>query len=153
VGNGVAGDALAAGQYSNSIALSAYWQPKKTGVIPSISTGYGYNFVGGNPANGTATAPTNAQSSRSWYVGLQWDDAFVKSNSAGISFGQPANAEGPTSSNPWLAEFFYKIQATDNISITPAVFYGSGINTQTTNAASALSYTGWGGVIQTTFKF
>jgi hypothetical protein len=153
VGNGVAGDALAAGQYSNSIAFSAYWQPKKAGVIPSISAGYGYNFVGGNLPNGTATAPANTQSSRSWSVGLQWDDAFVKSNSAGISFGQPANAEGPTSSNPWLAEFFYKIQATDNISITPAVFYGTGINTQTTNAAGNRSYTGWGGVVQTTFRF
>jgi CO/xanthine dehydrogenase FAD-binding subunit len=154
VGNGVAGDALAYGQSSNSIAFSAYWQPKKTGFIPSISAGYGYTFVDGNPPGTTAaTARANAQSSRSWSVGLQWDDAFVKSNSAGISFGQPANAAGASGSSPWLAEFFYKIQATDNISITPAVFYGSGINTQSTNAASALSYTGWGGVVQTTFRF
>ncbi len=153
VGNGVAGDALAGGQYSNSIAFSAYWQPKKTGFLPSISAGYGYTFVDGNPGTTALAARANAQSSRSWSVGFQWEDAFVKSNSAGISIGQPANAAGASGSSPWLWEFFYKIQATDNISITPAVFYGSGINTQTSNAASALSYTGWGGVIQTTFKF
>ena len=153
VGNGVAGDALNAGQYSNSIAFSAYWQPIKTGWFPSISAGYGYNFVGGSVATGASTAPTNAQSSRSWNVGFQWDNAFVKSNAAGFSFGQPANAAGPTGSSPWLWELFYKFQATDNISITPALFYGSGIQTQSTNAAGTAAFNGWGGVIQTTFKF
>ena len=86
-------------------------------------------------------------------VGFQWDDAFVKSNAAGIALGQPANSAGASGSNPWLAEFFYKVQVSDNISVTPALFYASGSSNSTTNAANQPTFSGLGGVIQTTFKF
>jgi len=152
-GNGVAGSALGNGQYDNSVALNAYWQPKKTGVVPSVSVGYGYNFVNGNSTASGATAQKQAQSSRSWMLGFQWDDAFVKGNAAGIALGQPANTEGASGSNPWLTEFFYKVQVSDNISVTPTLFYASGSSNSTTNAAAQPSFTGLGGVIQTTFKF
>jgi hypothetical protein len=152
-GNGVAGSALGVNQTSDSVALNAYWQPQKSGVIPSVSVGYGYNFVNGNSGAAGATAQKQAQSSKSWMVGLQWDDAFVRSNAAGIAFGQPANSEGASGSNPWLAEFFYKVQVSDNISVTPALFYASGSSNSTTNAANQPTFTGLGGVIQTVFKF
>jgi len=152
-GNGVAGSTLGVNQYSNSVALNAYWQPKTTGAIPSISAGYGYNFVSGNSGASGATAQKQAQSSRSWMVGLQWDDAFVKGNAAGVAFGQPANSEGASGSNPWLVEWFYKYQVSDNISVTPALFYASGSSNSTTNAAGQPTFSGLGGVIQTTFKF
>jgi hypothetical protein len=152
-GNGVAGSTLGLGQYSNAVALNAYWQPKKAGAIPSISAGYGYNFVEGNSTSAGATAQKQAQSSRSWMIGFQWDDAFVKGNAAGIAFGQPANSAGASGSNPWLTEFFYKVQVSDNISVTPALFYASGSSNSTSNAEGQPTFNGLGGVIQTTFKF
>ena len=45
-----------------------------------------------------------------------------------------------------MYEFFYKYQVSDNISVTPAIFW---VNDYQRNAGS---YT-WGGVIQTTFRF
>jgi len=159
-GNGPASNTLATNQYSNSIAFNAYWQPIQSGWFPSISAGYAYNFVSnmnGYSASSTSpTASTGALSSKSWMVGLQWDNAFVKANAAGVAFGQPsyATCPGGTSAQcqPFLVEWFYRIQATDNISITPTLFYGSSINNGG-SASNASAYTGLGGVIQTTFKF
>jgi carbohydrate-selective porin OprB len=78
-------------------------------------------------------------------LGLQWDDAFVAGNSAGVAVGQPANAEGLN--DALMLEVFYKYQVTDNISVTPAVFYVSNDAGQRGNASE------WGAVVQTTFKF
>lgn len=152
-GNGVAGSTLGLGQYSNAVAVNGYWQPKKTGAVPSVSVGYAYNFVEGNSTSTGATAQKQAQSSKSWMVGLQWDDAFIKGNAAGVAFGQPANSAGASGNNPWLVEWFYKYQVSDNISVTPALFYASGSSNSTTNAAAQPMFNGLGGVIQTTFKF
>jgi hypothetical protein len=131
--------ALVAGQESNSIALSAYWQPSQSGFVPSISAGYGYNGVSGDGRRSGAT------DSDSWYVGLQWSDVFAKGNSAGIAVGQPGNSEN-ISEDASMLEVFYKFQVTDNISITPALFYVS--NNQRFQNESA-----WGGVVQTKFTF
>jgi hypothetical protein len=46
-----------------------------------------------------------------------------------------------------MLEVFYKYRVSDNISITPAVFYASD-NQGAKNATS-----NWGGVIQTKFTF
>ena len=157
-GNGPAAVTLGNLQYSNSIAFNAYWQPAQTGWMPSISAGYGYNFVSNdndyNPIGTGTAANGGATSSKSWMVGFQWDNAFYKANAAGIAFGQPSYSTCTGSQcNPWLVEWFYRIQATDNISITPALFYGSSVaNAYGTNGAVS-AYTGLGGVIQTTFKF
>jgi hypothetical protein len=45
-----------------------------------------------------------------------------------------------------MLEFFYKFQVTDNISITPALFYVDN-NQRYQNSDK------WGGVVQTKFKF
>ena len=151
-GNGPAGVTLANNQYTNSIAFNAYWQPIKTGWFPSISGGYGYNFL--SNLNNLAFTNSSARPSKSWMVGLQWDNAFRKANAAGIAVGQPsyANVTGAQSS-PWLVEWFYRIQATDNISITPTLFYGSNIANSSASATTTNAFNGLGGVIQTTFKF
>jgi hypothetical protein len=140
--NGVAGNAgtLAANQTSNGYSLNAYWQPKKSGIIPSISAAYGWNYV-----SGTST-PNAATNSQTWMTGLQWSDVFVKGNAAGFAIGAPGNA--PTLSKDALMwEAFYRYKVSDNISITPAVFYVS--NNQGLKNASS----NYGGVIQTTFRF
>ena len=166
-GNGLAGASLLLNQSSNSISANAYWQPIKTGWFPSISAGYGYNWVdGANYGASTTTATSGkstggANSSASWFAGFQWDDAFIKGNAAGIAFGQPAFSNTPAQSDPWLVEWFYRFKVSDNISITPTLFYGTGIsNTRSGssgggsgNSANGSTYNGLGGVIQTTFRF
>ena len=134
--NGASGT-LVPGQTSNGYAINAYWQPTQSGWVPSISGGYGWNTV-----SGTQSAATNSQS---WMAGLQWADVFAKGNTAGVAIGQ-----APTGTNlekSTLLEIFYKYQVSDNISITPAIIYGSD------NQRLANNSSNWGGVIQTTFKF
>jgi hypothetical protein len=131
---------LAAGQESNSVAVNAYWQPQQSGWVPSVSAAYGYNGVSGTTGSGDAT------DSNSWMVGLQWSDVFAKGNSAGIALGQAPSAETAGVDDATLLEIFYKFQVTDNISITPALFYID--NNQRYQDSSK-----WGGVIQTKFTF
>lgn len=140
--NGIAGNGgtLAAGQSSNGYAISAYWQPRTSGIVPSISGGYGWNYVSG-PAT-----PKAATDSQTWYAGLQWSDVIAKGNSAGFAVGQPGNAEG-LSKDATMWEVFYKYRVSDNISVTPALFYVS--NNQAFSGASS----NLGGVIQTKFTF
>ena len=140
--NGLLGasGALADGQESNAVALNAYWQPSESGWVPSISAAYGYNFVSG------ATGATDATDSDSWMVGLQWSDVFVDGNSAGIAVGQAPTAETAGVDDATMLEIFYKFQVSDNISITPALFYVD--NNQRYQDSSK-----WGGVIQTKFTF
>jgi len=146
----------------NSIGLSAYWQPSTTGYIPSISAGWGIN---GYSENNTAFTFNGAQS-QSWYVGLQWADAFIKGNALGMAFGQPTfiTKSGDLGGTPHDAgyawEWWYKFQVTDNISVTPAIFYLSNPLGQFGYAASTLNgnpgsaaLTNFGGLIKTTFKF
>jgi len=130
---------LVSGQESNSVALNAYWQPSDSGFVPSISAGYGYNDVDG------AGKKTGATDSDSWFVGLQWSDVFVKGNAAGIAVGQPGNSDN-VSEDATMLEFFYKYQVSNNISITPALFYVS-------NNARYQGESSWGGVVQTKFTF
>ena len=131
---------LDSGQESNSVALNAYWQPVESGWVPSISAGYGYNSVTGRVGKNGAT------NSDSWFAGLQWSDVFAKGNSAGVAVGQAPSAEVSKVSDALMIEIFYKYQVTDNISITPALFYVD--NNQRYQNSSK-----WGGVIQTKFTF
>jgi hypothetical protein len=134
--NGASGT-LVPGQTSNGYAVNAYWQPTQSGWVPSISGGYGWNTV-----SGTESAATNSQS---WFAGLQWEDVFIDGNSAGVAIGQAPTGEDLEKAT--MLEFFYKYQVSDNISITPAIFYASD------NQRLADDSSNWGGVIQTTFKF
>jgi hypothetical protein len=140
--NGVLGanGTLAAGQSSNGYAVNAYWQPKTSSIIPSVSGGYSWNTVSG------LSTPNGATNTSTWFAGLQWSDVFAKGNGAGIAYGQPGNAAG-LSENAGLLEIFYKYKVSDNISITPAVIYVA--NNQAFQNASS----NWGGVIQTKFTF
>ena len=131
---------LGANQTSNGYAFNAYWQPQNSGIVPSISGGYGWNTVSG-PAT-----PNNATNTSTWFAGLQWADVFAKGNAAGVAYGQPGNAQG-LSKNAGLLEIFYKYRVSDNISVTPAIIYVA--NDQAFKNASS----NWGGVIQTKFTF
>ena len=135
---------LAPGQTSNGYAISAYWQPSKSGIVPSVSAGYGWNTVSLTAQN--KTTPAGATDAQTWYAGLQWNDVFAKGNGAGFAIGQPGNAAS-LSKDALMWEVFYKYRVSDNISITPAIFYVSN-NQAFTGASSNV-----GGVIQTKFTF
>ena len=165
VGNGYAGNKLLQDQTSNSMSVGAFWQPLDKGFIPSISLGYGFTDLSGSVPSGKAAtekfSSTNAAvSSQSWTVAFQWDDAFVKGNSAGFAFGQGANPNSTSSvactpssttvcagpNDAWMYEIFYKFQVTDNISITPSIFW---VDEMVLNGVG----NAWGGVIQAQFRF
>ena len=163
-----AGNALNDGgaAYSNNFALTGAWQPAKGGtLIPSISVGWGISTVTQadyvvDPSYGNKD---NINQTQSWQVGLQWADAFVKGNSLGMVVGQPTFVTGlknsdcqnegcgaPNDGN-YALEAFYKFQVTNNISVTPALFYLSRPNGQYT--ANGETNNVFGGLVQTQFKF
>jgi hypothetical protein len=122
------------GGETNSLSIAGYWGPVDSGWIPSISLGYGYNWASGG-----------LDDSQSWMAGLQWSDVGWAGNAAGFAIGMPPfTDENETES--LLYEIFYRFQVTDNISITPALFYADSPRSNSFNDA-------WGGVIQTTFRF
>ena len=137
--------ALAANQTSNGYAINAYWQPKKSGIIPSVSGAYGWNTV--SLSNNVQT-PRGATDSQTWMAGLQWSDVFLKGNAAGFAIGAPGNAASlPDDQKAIMWEAFYRYKVSDAVSVTPAVFYVSN------NQGLKQNSSNYGGVIQTTFRF
>jgi len=132
---------------ANNFGFSAYWQPKQSGIIPSISAGVGTTYYNAASASGLPG------SSSTWEVALQWSDAFIKGNALGMAYG--ATQVGGTGAPSNAYEVFYKFQVTDNISVTPAFFWINGV----TQGANGLpnsnngGATSLGGIIKTTFKF
>ena len=119
--------------------------PEESGIIPSVSAGYGGTFV---------EYLSDDVYTNSWYVGLEWSDAFIEGNSLGFAVGQPTwiaqSDDGDVNEEAGFAyELFYKFQVTDNISVTPALTYLSKpFPEQGSNGMSAFS-----GLIKTQFKF
>jgi hypothetical protein len=137
--------ALGANQTSNGYAINAYWQPKKSGIIPSVSAAYGWNTVS---LSNNRTTPTGATNSETWMTGVQWSDVFIKGNASGFAIGAPGNAASLGADQQALMwEAWYRYKVSDAVSITPAVFYVS--NNQGLKQASD----NYGGVIQTSFRF
>ncbi|MFN9644438.1 MAG: iron uptake porin [Cyanobacteriota bacterium] len=165
---------LANGQ-SNSVALNAYAQPAKSGLLPSVSVGWGLNSLSNNEVRNLAsrTEYNNpyVTETQSWYVGLQWSDVFWGGNAFGMAVGQPTFAtslnRGADSSQStfindgnYAWEWWYKFQVTDNISVTPALFWLSRPLGALTNsygsdgsANSSSTFGVLGGLIQTTIRF
>ena len=137
---------LGDGQSSNSVSLAGYWVPMDVKWLPSIS-------AGGSYTNYTKVATTPSADIYSWMVGLQWKDVFVKGNQAGFAVGSPlyvasSSASASEQTPGFMYQIHYKYQVSNNISITPAIFWIDN-NYNDLNAGSST----WGGVIQTTFKF
>jgi hypothetical protein len=160
-GGNATGLALSGFSGSNSnYGLSAYWSPKETGFIPSISTGWGYSTLAGAKGTNGVDAFTGAEvtAAQNWYVGLQWADAFLKGNTLGMAFGQPTFAtsqfKGKPNDGNFAWEWWYKFQVTDNISVTPAIYYLSApLGAQGREVAGGNALTNFGGLVKTTFKF
>ncbi|MEY4297686.1 MAG: hypothetical protein RLZZ423_865, partial [Cyanobacteriota bacterium] len=145
-------------QGTNSFGLAGYWQPLQSGWVPSISAGWGINVS--NDIGSTKADPYTGDSitTQSWMVGLNWKDAFMKGNVLGMAVGQAPFVTATYDSDelgPWDGnyawEWFYKFQVSDNIAVTPAIFYVSRPQGQFTGNGN--SFDSFGYLIQTTFKF
>ncbi|MCS5698696.1 iron uptake porin [Cyanobium sp. FGCU-52] len=168
-GNVYGGDAtelaalLALLENTNSFALSGYWQPASSGWIPSISAGWGINTGTGN-----ALLPgLSGVQTQSWFVGLQWDDMLIRGNTLGMAVGQPTFVTrlpgrltlpdglrvGPGANDgSYVWEAWYRLQISDQISVTPAVFYLSAPLGQL-QKGEGRSFTNLGALIKTSFRF
>lgn len=132
--------------------LSAFWQPLRSGWLPSISAGWGINST----TYSTAQPQGSLSTSQSWMVGLQWSDVFAKGNDVGFAVGQPVFATALTdgaspNDGNYVWEWWTTFQLTDNITITPALIYLSRPLGQVTPAGQSFSQ--FGGLVKTTFRF
>jgi hypothetical protein len=134
---------------TSAFGLAGSWSPEDSGWIPSVSAGWGYNSMNTDKRG-------QVETSQSWSVGLEWNDVFLLGNNAGMAIGQPVFATslrgGDNAADGQLIwEWWYQFQVTDNISITPALFYLSrplGDNTPSDRTFQQL-----GGLVKTTFSF
>jgi hypothetical protein len=154
---------------TNSAGLSAWWSPEESGFIPSVSTGWGINYT-----DAKNNVNIKGSTSQSWYVGLQWADAFLEGNTLGMAVGQPTfvtdvDFKSDYSDSKYVGdgnyawEFWYAFQVTDNITVTPAVYYLSrpfGAITDGETDSNGVpkgdrndTFNNFGGLIKTTFKF
>jgi hypothetical protein len=166
---------LQGGGYYNGFGLAGSWEPKKASLMPSISIGAGINFNNYNASFNDATMIQgqalflyknwSSSISQSWFVGLQWKNAFQKGNYLGLAVGQPnyiSQAIGPNqqtlyfSDGQYAMEAWYTFQVTDKISITPAIFYLSNPYGDVGTAfggGSGSPFSIFGAVLKSTFKF
>ena len=138
---------------TNAFGLSGYWQPSQKSWLPSISAGWGVNNTSySSNINDTGLVDT----SQSWVVGLEWQDAFRQGNSLGMAVGQPTFATslkggGTPNDGNLIWEWWYKVALSDQIALTPGVFYLSrplGADTPTGKSFSQL-----GALVKTSFRF
>ncbi|QNI90018.1 iron uptake porin [Synechococcus sp. ROS8604] len=156
---------------NSSVGLSAWWSPEEAGWFPSISAGWGYNSI----TDGNDTLVFRSATTQSWYVGLQWADAFMKGNTLGMAVGQPTFVTDVSYRNDfdeksnfvadgnYAWEWWYQFQVTDNISVTPAIYYLSRPYGDLTNGQGKAfggnrgddnnTFNNFGGLVKTTFKF
>ena len=142
---------------TSAFGLSGYWQPETSGWIPSISAGWGYNTTRYDSTFlRNVDQSTLVTASQSWTVALEWNDVVLKGNNTGMAVGQPMFAtelesgDTPNDGN-YIWEWWYQFQVTDNISVTPALFYLSRPFGQETPAKTTFNQLG--GLVKTTFSF
>ena len=100
---------------------------------------------------------------------MNWQDAFMKGNRLGFAAGQPQfvtgkkgqgkNGQKYADDGNYAFELYYDFQVTDNITVTPALFYLSRPFGEKTGTSASYGGTGaetfstLGGLVTTTFKF
>ena len=124
-------------------ALRAWWRPDDVGtIVPSVSAGYDTMTMTGQSAGYTDAS--------GYSVGLNWNEIFQASDTVGVAFGQPIkgteNSNGTNDVDPFLWEAYYSFKPNDSIEITPGVFGGSDVRSDTNDDI-------FGAVLTTTFRF
>jgi carbohydrate-selective porin OprB len=132
----------------HAVGLRGYWTPEDSGFIPTISAGLDLGWS-------EADYDGNAEAVKGWMVGLTWNDAFMDGNKLGLGFGSYSSyateikgrADGGDQN--FAIEGYYDFAVTDNITITPAVFW-----VDEANGKSQIDGANkFGGLVKTTFKF
>ncbi|WP_115017318.1 iron uptake porin [Synechococcus sp. UW140] len=144
---------------TSAFGLSGYWQPEESGLIPSISLGWGINQTTYDKSvyqDKKIAADLLVSTSQSWSVGLNWSDVFLQGNHAGMAVGQPIFATAlvddsvPRDGN-YVWEWWYQFMVSDNISVTPGLFYLSRPLGQETSEGKSFSQLG--ALVKTSFSF
>jgi len=141
--------------FARNAATTSNWV---TGVTAPL-TGAASTTSGSGMANNLTAS--NIAATNSWTVGLQWTDAFKKGNAAGMAVGQPTfvtatnNGTTPFDGN-YAWEWWYKFQISDNISVTPLLFYlsnPSSLGAGGIQPAGQINPNVFGGLLSAQFKF
>ena len=125
----------------------------------SMTSRYDSSVLGISMVEAGDTAQTS-----SWMIGLNFKDVFIEGNKAGFAIGGVPTVSandsgwGTDGSMPIALETWYQFQVTDNISVTPGVFWVSGQNETKTGKfgqvnVNKASSDVWGGIVKTEFKF
>ncbi|MFN6478764.1 iron uptake porin [Nostoc sp. DedQUE07] len=134
----------------NSVGGTVTWR-----LSPKIAlSGYGAAIFVDAASNSVDASTTFT----SWMAGIHFKDLFKSGNTAGILFGQPlfrSDTGGsaqltPTGENratPYHLEAYYRLQVSDNISITPGAFVLFNPEGNSNNETTTV------GVLRTTFTF
>jgi hypothetical protein len=128
-----------------AFGLSGYFDPIGSGWWPAVSVGWGFNQNHYDLSGPYAASPLLKAQSQSWMVGLEWQDVLDQGNNLGIAIGQPKflsqfrnnNGESGADDASWAFEAWYKIQISDNLAVTPAIFWLPRPRGQLTQADSA----------------
>ncbi len=129
---------------ADAVALRAWWRPENAGTAtPSISLGYdNIKFENHNIA----------EDASGYMIGLNWQDMFQADDRIGFAYGQALKVDEAVAGvakdevDPSLWELYYSFKPNDNIQITPAIFAGSDVLSDTADDI-------FGAVVSTVFKF
>ena len=132
----------------NAVGLRGYWSPQDSGWIPSISAGIDFGFA-------DSQFDGNAETVKGWMVGLNWKDAFMMGNKLGVGVGSYSSYATSVKGQDWpddenfAVEAYYDFRVTDNIVVTPAIFWVDDAYGQ----EQLPGQNKFGGLVKTTFKF
>lgn len=134
----------------NSVGGTITWR-----LSPKIAlSGYGAAIFVDAASNSVDASTTFT----SWMAGVHFRDLFKSGNTAGILFGQPLfrsdsggsaqlTPAGDNRTTPYHLEAYYRLQVSDNISITPGAFVLFNPEGNSNNDTTTV------GVLRTTFTF
>ena len=143
-GNAQGSTKLSSDTNADAYALRAYWRPEDSGTaMPEISVGYDSISFDNHPVNVTEGS--------GYFVGLGWQDMIQADDRIGIALGQPVKATQVSSGTlsevePFLWEAYYSFKPNDSITITPAVWGGTDVESSTDQDV-------FGAMLTTVFKF
>ena len=124
--------ALTTSKEDTYTAINGYFSPEGEG-LPSISVGYEI---------GDDASQTDLDEITSFFVGLQWDDAFGP-GSFGVAAGHSNTVE--SADEEYMYEAYYAYPVNDGMTITPVVF--------TKESATAGQSDATGIMVKTSFSF
>ncbi len=130
--DGVGGNTPEQWKEDTYTAINGYFSPEGEG-LPSISVGYEI---------GDDASQTDLDEITSFFVGLQWDDAFGP-GSFGVAAGHSNTVE--SADEEYMYEAYYSYPVNDGMTITPVVF--------TKESATAGQSDATGIMVKTSFSF